>query len=164
MVWNEIFVFDLSDPANPMFQSSYKWDRPTKNLEMLDNYLFCAHGTGTDYDGGLSILDFSEYVTKTFENEIQYIPSNLSNYPNPFNPTTTISFSVTQNSDFVTLDIYNIKGQKVKNLPVILSGDEGTAIWNGDDESGKPVGSGVYLYKLKIDGKTETVKKCLLLK
>ncbi len=64
----------------------------------------------------------------------------------------------------MTLDIYNIKGQKVKNLPVILSGDEGTAIWNGDDESGKPVGSGVYLYKLKIDGKTETVKKCLLLK
>lgn len=37
-------------------------------------------------------------------------------------------------------------------------------VWNGDDESGNKVSSGVYLYKLKVNGKTEIVKKCLLVK
>ena len=88
-------------------------------------------------------------------------------YPNPFNPITTISFSVAQTSSFVTLDIYNIKGQKVKTLIAFPNGGLGTrysVIWNGDDESGKPVSSGVYFYKLNVNGKTEAVKKCLLLK
>jgi len=87
----------------------------------------------------------------------------LTNYPNPFNPTTTISFSI-QNENEVDISIYNLKGQKVKILPVILSGDEGSASWNGDDESGKPVSSGVYMYKLNVNGTTVAIKKCLLLK
>ena len=98
---------------------------------------------------------------------------NLVNYPNPFNPTTTISFSVTQTSSFVTLEIYNIKGQKVKVLspslchPELVEGRGETTysvIWNGDDESGKSVSSGLYFYKLNVNGKTKAVKKCLLLK
>ena len=87
----------------------------------------------------------------------------LTNYPNPFNPTTIISFSI-QNESEVDISIYNIKGQKVKNLTVILSGDEGSAIWNGNDESGKPVSSGVYMYMINVDGRTESIKKCLLMK
>ena len=93
-------------------------------------------------------------------NEQNYL---YQNYPNPFNPTTTISFSIPNESE-VDISIYNLKGQKIKNLPVILSGDEGSAIWNGDAESGKQVGSGIYLYKLNLNGKTEAIKKCLLLK
>ena len=87
----------------------------------------------------------------------------LTNYPNPFNPTTTISFSI-QNESNVAISIYDIKGQKVKNLTVILSGDERSASWNGNDESDKPVSSGIYFYKLKVNGTTEAIKKCLLLK
>ena len=163
--WNEIFVYDLTDPVNPLYQSSYKWNKYTNDMEIFDNYLFCANGIGPYYNYGLSILDFSEFTTETLENEIQNISSNLSNYPNPFNPTTTISFSVTQMSSFVTLEIYNIKGQKVKQLVSDqLSSGQHAIVWNGDDESGKPVGSGVYLYKLNVNSKTEAVKKCLLLK
>ena len=50
-------------------------------------------------------------------NEIpQAVTKLLGNYPNPFNPSTTISFSVAQTSSFVNLEIYNMKGQKVKQL------------------------------------------------
>jgi len=88
----------------------------------------------------------------------------LGNYPNPFNPTTTIEFSI-QNDSKVELTIFNIKGQKIKTL----THDEFTKgnhsiVWNGDDESNKSVSSGLYLYKLNVNGKIKAVKKCLLLK
>lgn len=89
---------------------------------------------------------------------------SMVNYPNPFNPTTTISFSIPDNSK-IELSIYNIKGQKVKTLAnsQFIKGNH-SVIWNGDDESGQPVSSGLYFYKLNVNGKTEAVKKCLLLK
>ena len=105
------------------------------------------------------------YVPSSAEDELPKAEITLSNYPNPFNPETTISFSVTQNSDFVSLEIYNIKGQKVKKLEITnveLGINE--VIWNGTDENNKPVSSGVYMYQLKVDGKAIANKKCLLLK
>jgi predicted outer membrane repeat protein len=86
------------------------------------------------------------------------------NYPNPFNPETTISFSVTQTSLFVTLDVYNIKGQKVKTLVnETLPAGEHSVVWDGRDSNNKRVGSGVYFYQLKA-GRFEKVKKMVLLK
>ncbi|MCK4654336.1 MAG: T9SS type A sorting domain-containing protein [Candidatus Cloacimonetes bacterium] len=86
------------------------------------------------------------------------------NYPNPFNPSTTISFSVSQTSSFVTLDIFNIKGQKVKTLiNEALSAGQHSVVWNGKDEKGKNVSSGVYFYKLNT-GNYEKTKKMILLK
>ena len=112
-----------------------------------------------------------EYSTMRFADEDEPEDNTLStpqlygNYPNPFNPTTTISFSVTQNSDFVTIDIFNIKGQKINSLvnEQLLKGEH-SITWNGEDELSKTVSSGVYLYKLKVNGKIEAVKKCMLLK
>ena len=86
------------------------------------------------------------------------------NFPNPFNPTTSISFSI-PNDCKVSLSIYNIKGQKVKTL-VNEEREKGfhKLVWDGKDTFGKEVSSGVYMYKLDVDGKTKAVKKCLLLK
>ena len=83
------------------------------------------------------------------------------NYPNPFNPETTISFSVTQTSPFVTLEIFNIKGQKVKQFSI----DDGRSsiVWNGKDENNQPVSSGIYFYKLE-SGKYSETKKMILMK
>lgn len=85
------------------------------------------------------------------------------NYPNPFNPTTTIRFS-TPNDAIVVLTIYNIKGQQVRTL-VNNSLQKGvhTYVWNGLDQNNRPVGSGIYFYKVAC-GKLSVVKKCLLLK
>ncbi len=89
----------------------------------------------------------------------------LSNFPNPFNPTTTISFSVAQTSSFVTLSVYNTKGQKIKTLlSEQFPAGQHSVIWDGRDFNDKQVGSGIYFYKLNINDKTEAVRKCLLLK
>jgi len=86
------------------------------------------------------------------------------NYPNPFNPTTSISFSI-PNESKVDLIVYNIKGQKVKSL-INNDLDRGnhSIVWYGVDESGKSVSSGVYFYELSVNGNSKSVKKCLMLK
>ncbi|MEA1973216.1 MAG: FlgD immunoglobulin-like domain containing protein, partial [Candidatus Cloacimonadota bacterium] len=87
-----------------------------------------------------------------------------SNYPNPFNPITTIKYYLPKD-DFVNISIYNIKGQKVKTLinENMRSGNHKVE-WHGKDENGKSVSSGVYFYHLNVDGKNKSIKKCLLLK
>lgn len=88
----------------------------------------------------------------------------ISNFPNPFNPTTSISFSIPSES-MVDVSIYNVRGQKVKTiLAENLTKGEHQAVWSGLDHSDKPVSSGVYFYKLSVNGKSESIKKCLLLK
>ena len=89
--------------------------------------------------------------------------SGLRNYPNPFNPETTISFQLKQD-DELELSIYNIKGQKVKTLVKDhLSKGLHRVVWNGTDANEKRVSSGIYFYKIKASGATQT-KKLLLLK
>lgn len=98
------------------------------------------------------------------DNSIQVKNSNLQNYPNPFNPTTTISFSITQNSDFVNLEIYNVKGQKVKQLVSSqLSAGQHSVEWNGKNENNKSVTSGIYYCRLK-SGNSVNSKKMILMK
>jgi len=92
------------------------------------------------------------------------VPTALnSNYPNPFNPTTNISFSM-QREGHVVLDVYNIKGQKVNTLVnEIRSAGHHSVVWNGKDTSGRDVSSGVYFYRMSA-GNYEDVKKMILLK
>ena len=84
------------------------------------------------------------------------------NYPNPFNPTTTIPFSLPK-SEHVTLDIYNINGQKVKTLVnEVMSAGSHSVEWNSTSESGARVSSGVYFYKLVAGDQTATKKMSLV--
>lgn len=119
------------------------------------------------YKGGSSIyLMRTDYnLDPTYSDENLIIPKiQINNYPNPFNPSTTINFLI-QNDSNVELSIYNMKGQIIKTLAHNeFTKGKHSIIWNGDDELGRPVSSGVYLYKLNVNGKTEAVKKCLLLK
>ena len=89
--------------------------------------------------------------------------SSITNYPNPFNPSTTIKLELAEGGE-VSLAIYNIKGQKVKTL-LECTTVPGTfdCQWDGKDESGKSVSSGQYIVKLQQKGK-ETAKKIMLLK
>jgi len=90
------------------------------------------------------------------------------NYPNPFNPSTTISYTVGKpgsalNPMVTRLVIYNTLGQKVATLvdEIQLPGTY-SVIWNGANESGEAVASGVYLYRLENDDLTMTRKMILL--
>lgn len=101
------------------------------------------------------------------ENQEQIVQTSLitlhGNYPNPFNPTTTISFSLINDAD-VKISVYNIKGQKVKTLiDDQYSKGSHSVIWNGKDSNDKNAASGLYFYKLS-SGKETQAKKMLLLK
>ncbi|MCD6177263.1 MAG: T9SS type A sorting domain-containing protein, partial [Candidatus Cloacimonetes bacterium] len=106
-----------------------------------------------------------EYYSVNADENIIPVTTELNgNYPNPFNPTTTISFSVAQTSSFVNVEIFNIKGQKVKQLVnEILPAGKHIAVWNGKDNNGKQTASGIYFYKMK-SGDYQQSKKMLLLK
>jgi len=112
-------------------------------------------------------LDWFEYEPVGTDDEITEIPATFSlkqNYPNPFNPTTTISFTTTDISENTELEIYNIKGQKVKTL-VNEKLDAGIhqVVWNGNDDNDKSVSSGIYFYKMD-SGKHSETKKMILMK
>ena len=85
------------------------------------------------------------------------------NFPNPFNPTTTIKFGLPEDSH-VQLNIYAMNGQKVHTL---LDGQVSKSyhqiVWDGKNESGQPVSVGMYVYELKTDNK-RILKKMLLVK
>jgi hypothetical protein len=107
--------------------------------------------------------------------ETPYMSSLLGSYPNPFNPSTTIVFSVGAfpstlegvgggSNQSVHIDIYNIKGQKIRQLvDGIYTVGTHKVVWNGLDDSGTAVSSGVYFYRMKTEGYSET-KKMMLLK
>ena len=90
------------------------------------------------------------------------IISNITNYPNPFSSSTTISFNATsdqmQNTE---VSIYNMKGQLIQSLPVVLNGTKCSAFWNGKDANSNDVSSGIYSYIIK-SGQNEYTGKMIL--
>jgi hypothetical protein len=89
----------------------------------------------------------------------------LYSYPNPFHQVTRIAFSMRETAH-VTLEVYNLKGEKVKTLKTFPNGGLGTreVVWDGKDSNDKRVSSGIYFYRLNINNKAAAVKKCLLLR
>ena len=108
------------------------------------------------YQISLSKDDFTEI-------DILDQTSLIGNYPNPFNPSTTISFTLSQ-SENITLNIYNIKGQHVRTLiNEIKEAGRYSIVWDGIDEKNNNVSSGIYFYRFETSSKIET-KKMLLMK
>jgi subtilisin family serine protease/PKD repeat protein len=117
-----------------------------------------AFENGAEWDFAVSFE-----TTPNSNDDIEPLVSTLSNYPNPFNPETTISFNLREASH-VTLNIFNIKGQLVRTLANSnLSAGNHSIVWNGTDTSGSRCSSGVYLYHLESD-KHKQINKMLMLK
>jgi hypothetical protein len=113
-----------------------------------------------------SVIEPAHFVS-IFDGEIPDTGSGsflISNYPNPFNPTTTISFnSITNISENVEIVIYNFKGQEVKTFSFEqLSPGTHSVVWNGKDENDQAVSSGIYFYQLKTDGFVQSRKMILM--
>lgn len=110
-----------------------------------------------------SIIMFGNIGDPQNETPIVGVTQLYGNYPNPFNPRTSISFSIPAEQN-VELTIFNLKGQQVKTLfSGSIAKGEHSLLWEGKDDNGKQVGSGLYFYKLKTANK-EISKKMLLLK
>ena len=88
----------------------------------------------------------------------------LSNFPNPFNPETTIYFSIEQNqqNEQIKIEIYNIKGQKIRQYSIFNI--QSSIVWDGKDENNQPVSSGIYFYQLRINGNSKAINKMILMK
>jgi len=85
--------------------------------------------------------------------------SLAQNSPNPFNPMTEISFAVPQGAGLVRLDIFDVRGQKVRSLAQeALPAGQHTRVWNGRNDEGRAVASGVYFYRLTGRGFEQTRK------
>lgn len=114
-----------------------------------------------------SLPAFSQLIEKTSAGiHPEIYPVNITglggNYPNPFNPETTISYSLGENSD-VVIEVFNLKGQKVRTLVnENKNRDHYTVLWNGKDDIGKAVSSGIYYYRMKTINLEETRKMILV--
>ncbi len=113
----------------------------------------------------LVIRDKISTVTGVDDEASELIPENMvlrQNYPNPFNPTTNISYSLSETGR-VKLSIYDILGREIKVLVNgIQDAGEKRATWNGTNNSGVKVGSGIYFYRLEAGSKVRTMKMMLL--
>lgn len=118
------------------------------------------------YRGGLSRQGSFAATGYVSNQDLVQIPQSMvlnQNYPNPFNPQTTISFNLDKASR-ARLRIYNTKGQLVKDLLATdLAAGRHQVVWNGKDERGHNVSTGIYFYKLEAAGQTQ-MRKMLLLK
>ena len=151
-------VYDKVDPAN-----------------MVNLFKGLGNVVRSVFKGDLTeaiILPFT-FSTEPVANENSVSPVNdmkLTNYPNPFNPTTTINFSNTKDAKGAKIEIYNVKGQKVVTLSDPSKSDciEGrqthNVVWNGTDSHNNPVSSGVYFAVLKSGDSILANSKMMLLK
>lgn len=106
------------------------------------------------------------HVGNEFE-EVDELPVAFTldqNYPNPFNPMTTITYQLPQ-AGHTTLAIYNLVGQRVCTL---VDANESAGfkrvLWDGMNDRGQTVGSGIYLYQISCDGKFTDQKRMILMK
>ena len=129
--------------------------------------LFTPYGSNEGFIGSVNFQLFALPnicpEVGIYGDQIVGLKNFIRNYPNPFNPETTIEFGIKENSN-VLIEIYNIKGQKVKTL---INGfrEAGyhSIIWNGKDSNGKPVASGLYFYRMRTDN-YQKIRKMILLK
>ena len=103
-------------------------------------------------------------ITSTEDDPILPLTTALKgNYPNPFNPETTIQFDLSVES-MLRIDIFNIKGQRVTTLVnELYKPGEHTIVWKGTDSNGRQVASGVYFYRMTTD-EYSAVKRMMLVR
>jgi len=175
----EVRIFDIYEDDEVPMEVVTTTDAGTFSFKVPAGwYRFEIQMPGTNADGvayGIYDIDAEEYLVSTSlgaidmtslsgadDIETPKVTALRSNYPNPFNPTTTISFDMARDGH-VSIDVYNIKGQKVNTLANRVY-ETGThrVVWNGDDSTGRAVGSGVYFYRMTTDGYSKTQKMLLM--
>jgi hypothetical protein len=133
--------------------------------------------TDPEYDGGqvyykITAVDFSGNesdpvspgtVTSIDEPVIPQMYCLYQNVPNPFNPNTTIRYDVATGGGQVTILIYDVSGRLLRTLVAgKQTAGQKTAVWDGRDDHGRGVTSGVYFYRLEAPGYNKTLKMILI--
>jgi hypothetical protein len=171
-------TFTEDTETNPRVFSSVSNASGTFNIPVKNNlrYKLTANWTDVSMIGDFMMVDVGlyhqtltapiimPYGLADSDHFVKNTTKLIGNYPNPFNPETTIRFSVGAMSTPVRIDVYNIRGQHVRTLvDELYESGEHDIVWNGTDENDNPVASGVYFYRMVSDKHNE-VKRMLLMK
>jgi hypothetical protein len=157
---------DLIDGAGTTtIETEYMFQDPY-NVEMGSSYWYWLESMSFS---GESELYGPICLTVPIEGDGNNLPVNpenfglQQNYPNPFNPSTVINFSLPATMK-CELIVYDVTGRIIKNLfsGLIEAETMKSVLWNGKDEAGKQIASGIYFYKLKANKFNETRKMILL--
>lgn len=125
-------------------------------LQKINNGLIlCARSM--DWDIALVKTDAWGQISSINQNVIYNVNYNLSNYPNPFNPSTLIQFTLPQHIKNSSVEIFNIKGQLVEKIPIGTK--QSSVEWFAAKKT-----SGIYFYRIKSDNRISETKKMTLLK
>ncbi len=141
--------------------------RDARVVRRGDNYVFEDHSTepGNTYSYRITIHEDGESIT-TFETSITTPSGRFAleqNHPNPFNPSTSISFSIDRDVHIV-LAVYDVSGRRVATLvDRPMHAGRNTERWDGRDSTGNPVATGVYFFRLTAGSKT-LIRKAVLTK
>jgi len=130
------------------------------NSETMQNTF--VEGVDVELEFAVDYLNNILSIESSTEHAVSLHYTLKQNYPNPFNPVTTIRFDLPEQSH-VTLTIYDILGREIRKLTNTTQ-DAGykSVIWDGTDEFGRSVGTGIYLYQIKAGNFTQTRKMLLL--
>lgn len=169
-----ICVSDSADQglgkANSDSYTLMYWDEQISQWAPVENAIYDAMtqtftAEPEEVNSYYAVFSSAGSVT-SLQSELSAIPAEFvlrQNYPNPFNPTTTISYNI-QNSAMVSLSIFNILGQEVRQLVNEFKESGSYQItWDGHDSLGEALPSGFYIYQLKVGNKTET-RRMLMMK
>ena len=151
-----------SDGGSPRTTTEMTYPYDANTYEGWDFTGIWEHDSTYELNLGYPLLRWHDYVSAEKVTEPSLDRTEISNYPNPFNPETTIFFTVSQEKQIV-LSIYNIRGQKVRTLVnSILQIGEHHVHWNGKDDNGRSVSSGVYFTKLESETGVDVHRMMLL--
>ena len=169
--WNNLNA-NLSNPNSSVWEDSGEINLSVytneQNVRIAFHYQSTGTGANTTTAWAIDDLNVMGYEPTSAE-EIHITPNYaLSNYPNPFivgTSGTQISFNLSQNSQNAQIEIFNIKGQKIKSFPInqLASSLIYQIIWDGTDKNNKKVKTGIYLINLQIDNINAITKKCLVI-
>lgn len=169
---DEIYGSDYVE-GDPMFENPAGADFHLKGNSPAIDRGSSVDAPDDDFDGNsrpqgagydIGAFEFTETIgVDKSSNSTPLIFHLFQNYPNPFNTNTNIEYSIVRPED-VELKIFNFSGQLVKTL-INRQQESGSYVvkWDGRDDGGRQVSSGIYFYVLKTKGYTN-VKKCVVLK
>ncbi len=157
-------IWDVSQSAAPVREASWSDGYNNHWLQSEDNQLFMLGGTYYEdtFQMGVTKVSVGPVAIKENVAEQPRAFSLLQNFPNPFNPVTSINFELERSTE-VSLVIYDIQGRVVSILEqgLVLPGTHQIK-WNGTTDSGERLGTGIYFCRLQSENDSQTIKMVYL--
>ena len=160
-------VYDTETNIFTQLSSDMIGRRHSGSVVARDNLYIFGGNQASSNSSALQSLEFTELyhycITDAIEEIMTPVDFRLNqNYPNPFNPTTTIHYSLPEESH-ITITVFDMLGKKVNQvISSVQPAGSHSIQWNGTDHNGNPVSTGIYLYQIQTGDFIQTKKMVLM--